>query len=531
MKKTYVLLILLVMACSTIPIGYGKPAAPQERLLQVLPNGLLKIVDTVQVDTPSEEIELGFTSDMRGKLVTSYVQGVDAQITISDIENNIFFIKARPPNTWSSGSVVIVSIWKDMLLKTGDNYELIMAINPLMREASGNISITLRVPEGGRINSLQPSILTIVNNTAASGSVNQPGGFRFTSLRAVLNLPSLTLISIVRAELNIEQLNPVAAKLMLRVRNEGDNPVNEISVKLSRQASITDVRSSFEKMKSFKDGDSIVVQLNNELGKGESIDITILYEDPSLVDMTPQTMVIHPPELQESVVGEYLVTVKTPPASDIRFDNLQPWQVLPVGASSTAVSYRFENFFPRAHFQISLNYTPSLYFNPLPPLLVILFISIGAAVVIPKVRVSRLGAALPTDVKEAVEKAVSQWFDIAVGISQYLNDLEPTQRSTAKPKQFEDLSRAVKRLRDQLSDIRRRHGDLPKNIFEMLEKGEKSISELSNSLTALARSAEDYATKKTTRRIYERIYREYRRLVEELAGEVNTLFDELRGLK
>ncbi|MEM4417460.1 MAG: hypothetical protein QXD32_05325, partial [Nitrososphaerota archaeon] len=177
------------------------------------------------------------------------------------------------------------------------------------------------------------------------------------------------------------------------------------------------------------------------------------------------------------------------------------------------------------------NYSPAFYFNPLPPLLIILFISIGAAVVIPRVRVSRLGAALPTDVKEAIEKAVSQWFGMAADISRYLNDLEPSQRSISKPRQIEDIARGVRRLEDQLSDIRRRHSDIPKNITEMLEKGEKSISELSNSLTALARSAEEYAAKKTTRRIYERIYREYRRLVEELAGEVNTLFDELRGLK
>jgi hypothetical protein len=523
--------LLVVVVFIVTPAVMGQQVTASERVVEVLDNGILKITDVVNVSSPRAEVGVGFTEDMRPKLVGYYVEGGEASIEVTPTEANIFFIVARPVGEWGGGSVKLVTVWRDTLLKVGNQYELIMAANPLMREASGSLALTVKVPAGAEIKSVQGVGLQITDKTTASGSVEMEGGLQFKSMRVVVDAPGLVFLEYERVELKVEDPRNPTAELTVKVRNNGEDPVSDIPVQLTSSATVESVTSGFERLGTSRQGEIITVRLNRQLGKGESIQFTIRYRDQNLLSAADGRLKVQPPKIYDTQVGEYMVTVIIPPATSIIFDNMEPWKVQPVASMSTSAAFRLEKFYPTPGFQISLTYQPASFINPVPLLLVALIISGAAAVIIPRVRgAGTVKSIIQPEVRESLSRLGSLWLEAAVDVNKTVEMLDPASGRGMGGKSLDNSIRLVRRVKDAISEIQHKHTSIHQSIVPKIEAYNRGLGELLDALQALSRSAEDYRGKKLTRRVYERVYREYVRLVRDLVGELNGLTDDLRHL-
>ncbi|MEM3031986.1 MAG: hypothetical protein QW756_03825 [Nitrososphaerota archaeon] len=521
--------ILLVMTLLLLPLVGGQQITAPERVIRVTENGLLQITDVLNVGPAATQVRVGFTSDMYRRLAAYYVEGVDAAVTVSPVENNVFFLVINMPEGWAGGSFRLVSIWRGVLLRVGDQYEVIMAVNPLLEEAAGTMNVRLEVPQGAEIKSIQGVEMTMHNKTLAQGIIPVEGGLRFRSMRAVIDAPALIFVSFERASLTVKA-EEGRVQLALKLRNNGDNPLAELSINLGLTAEVEAVRVGFEGLRYSRSGETLTVIFDRPLGKGEAIEFTITYRDESLVRVEAGRLTVRPPKIYENTINEYVVTVVTPPASSLSFDNLEPWRVQPGDSMSTSVTFKLSNFYPTPSYMISFSYTSATFFNPVPALIAALLISGAAAVAGPRLR--RAGAKprafLPPDVKESISRAISIWSDMALGIDEVLGDFNPASRKGIASTKVEETLKNVRRVRDIMGEAIRRHGETPQEVVSKVDLYVKNLAELSDAMQALARSAEDYRAKRLSRRVYERVYREYVRTVGELVGEVNGLADELR---
>ncbi len=524
-------LSLAVVLLTALPSVIGQQVTASERVIEVLENGLLRVSDVINVSSTGALVEVGFTEDMMPKLVGYYIEGAEALIEITPVEANTFSIIARPVGQWPGPSVKLVTVWEDTLLKVGNQYELIMAANPLMRETSGSLSLTVRVPDGAEIKSVQGVSLQIVNKTWASGVLEMRGGRLFESMRVVLDAPDLVFLSYERVELMVEDLGNPRAELVVKVRNLGEEPVTEIPVQLTSSAVVESVTSGFERLGSFRQGEIIIVRLQGRLNSGEAVEFTVRYRDQSLLKDEDGVLRVQPPKIYDAQVGEYLVTVITPPATSVTFNKLDPWKIRPVGSMSTSATFRLENFFPTPGFQITLTYQPASFINPLPPLLLALIISGAAAVTIPRIRRPRaLKPLIQTELRESLAKLSSMWFEAALDINKTVEALDPSSGRGLAGIRLDETIKMVRRVGQATAEISHKHGNMPKDVASKIEAFGRGVGELLDTLQALAKSAEDYRGKKLTRRVYERMYREYAKLVRDLVGELNSLVDELRRL-
>lgn len=529
MNRLWIVLLVLAILMTFTRVG-GQEIAPSERVIRVTENGLLQITDVLAVGDGADGIRVGFTSEMYARLLAYYVEGVEADIVVTPVEGNVFFLVVRMPDGWAGDVIRLVTVWRNMLMKVGDQYELIMAANPLLEDGVRTMNVRVEVPEGAEIKSIQGVEMAIANKTAASGSFQVEGGLRFKSIRAVIDAPNLIFITLERVVLTVQDAGGPKAELSVKLRNEGDNPLSDFTIHLSPTAEVDAVRVGFESLRFSRSGESLTVIFDRQLGNGESVEFDVTYRDKSLLSVENGHLMVRPPKIHDSVIGEYLVTVYTPPAASLSFGEVEPWRVQPTGSMSTSVTFRLADFYPPQSYIISFDYTPATFYNPAPALIVALIISGVAAVVIPRVRGvgARPKAALPPEVGENISRANSLWAEAALSVDKVLESVDPRSKGEMPSRPVDGLLRDVKRVRDTLGVVIHRRGEIGREVGSKLELYIRNLGELADALQALSRSAEEYRVKRLSRRVYERIYREYVRTVGELVGEINSLVDELK---
>jgi gas vesicle protein len=514
--KRIALLLLTALVLAPIPI---QAETQVRRHIHVADGGLVFVTDTLPAPSQTSQIALGFPLDMQDNLAGYYVLGADAVLE-KRVEGGLLWLYASPRDGWPSGEVSVVTVWRKLLTNLGEEsrYQLVLPSNPILNQKIETIQITLTSDGNPSITSVRGVGLEISSDKRrAEGRVDNVDKGEFKTLTAFIENPDLTIAVVVKANVEADLQNYVVTAKIL-YQNEGGKPVSSVDLILGKDVEVMSASSGLFKLGQTWNSEKGILSLNlpETLPSGRRIEIKLVYRDKAAAVKNGDGFSVKLPRLVNTTVAEYLITVSTPPVSELKYRE-EPWSLRLLENGRRQVTFRYTNIYPTGREAVWVGFTAAAT-APIPLILlaaIVVVAAVNAVVVRP-----RKGERREVDkqqmqrLRQAVEKLIA---DVVGNIDVFA--------SVEKPgKAVRPVDEQLKGVRDALAEAKRLYR-LPEQVGR-LNNLERVLTELNATAQALARSAEDFKAGRLPKSVYRKLYGEYRRECLKLADQAYEVLDE-----
>jgi hypothetical protein len=514
--KRIALLLLTALVLAPIPI---QAETQVRRHIHVADGGLVFVTDTLPAPSQTSQIVLGFPLDMQDKLAGYYVLGADAVLE-KRVEGGLLWLYASPRDGWPSGEVSVVTVWRKLLTDLGENrYQLVLPSNPILNQKIETVQITLTSDENPSITSVRGVDLEISSDKRrAEGRLDNIDKGEFKTLTAFIENPDLTIAVVVKADVEVDLQNYVVTARIL-YQNEGGKPVSSVDLMLGKDVEVMSASSGLFKLGQTWDSEKGILSLNlpETLSSGRRVEIKLVYRDKAAAVKNGDGFSVKLPRLVNTTVAEYLITVSTPPVSELNYKQ-EPWSLKLLENGRRQVTFRYTNIYPTGREAVWVGFTAAAT-APIPLILLAAIVAVAAvnAVVVRPRKIGRPGADKQQmqRLRQAVEKLLT---DVVGNIDAYASVDKPGR--PVKP-----VDEQLKDVRDALAEAKRLYR-LPEQVGR-LNNLERVMTELNATAQALARSAEDFKAGRLPKSVYRKLYGEYRRECLKLADQAYEVLDEL----
>ncbi|MDJ0270036.1 MAG: hypothetical protein NXY59_05770 [Aigarchaeota archaeon] len=533
---------LLVLGLMAIALILTPTAVPQlqgvSRSIELVDSGLIYVTDSVSPQTPQAEIRIGFTEDMADKLLGYYVSGAEASISLERGDNGALYFILKPVNSWPSGtSASLVTVWRDMLLKTeeANKYRLIMSLTPLMEERISELRLSMKVPEGATITAANGAEFKLdEEKTTATATLRDilPNQVKAGSI--TIDIGDMKLLTIERAEVSIDLQGEPQANLYIKVRNDGERTINDVDIFFPSGASLKRVTNGIEPLQTQlnEKAERLRVILKQPLRSGERAGIYIQFQYSGLVDVLQDRIVVHPPKLLNATIVDYFITVITPPG-DVKAITGEEWALKPLYQDRKEITVKLSNLVILPNTSILLSFKPAAIPSALTPAIwagIILAAAVTA--VVRKMKTpSKVAYRMSGEVKNTLQEIVSIVQETLTSYQRLVENIRPDSSSFGSSQRalFEEKISSVRRARDRVMEMRRRVEKAVPDAIGAVKSIESAFDDIITTLQALQRSYDDARSGRLTKHVYERVFSSYRKALKSSESSVRDAIAILRS--
>ena len=507
------------------------------RSIELVDGGLIYITDSVSPQSPQAEIRIGFTKDMADKLLGYYVSGADASVSLERGENGALYFILKPVNGWPSGtSVSLVTVWRDMLVKTeeANKYRLIMSLTPLMGERISELRLSVKVPSSATITAADGAEFTLdEKKTTATATLRDLLPNQVKAGRITIDIGDMRLLTIERAEARIDIQGGPQANLFIRIRNDGERTVNDIDIFFPSGASLKRATNGIEPLQTQlnEKAERLRVILKQPLRSGERVGIYIQFQYSGLVEVLQDRIVVYPPRLLNATVMDYFITMITPPG-DVKAITGEEWALKPLYQDRKEITVKLSNLVILPSTSVVLSFKPAAIPSALTPALwagIILAAAVTA--VVRKMRApSKAAYRMSGEAKNTLREVVSIVQETLPSYQRLIENIRPDSSSFGSSQRalFEEKISSVRRARDRIMEMRRRAEKAVPDAINAVKNIESAFDDIITTLQALQRSYDDARSGRLTKHVYERVFSSYRKA---LRASENTVRDAIAVLR
>jgi len=516
-----VALLLLAFSLSFLVAAWpvsGQGVVEASRRIVLEQGGLVFIVDSLVPSDASTPLSVGFTLDMREKLVGYYVLGAEASVEVGPARDNTFFITASPADSWRPGEPVsLVTVWKDILVPTSaTEYLMVVALNPILETPPARVPVSITIPQGANFTDIQGAKFNVTSKpTVTATTVLQglrPRGFETGRIR--IGARTLTYVVVEMADAQVD-LSTKLVTLFIRVRNQAENPLDTVQLHLPKNATVLSVRDGLDNLAYRVSEGRVEVFLRETISKGQRAGFELRYQDPFLATWTGNQLTVAYPLLLNATVDQYHLTLETPSGVRLISYSEEPWQLRSDFQSRTTAKFIRRNLAVTPWTVIRMGYESQAVFSMATPYIWGALLLAAVAVVGVKVGFARRRPAV--ELTEEVKKLVREILMLSDQISSGYEALIEAAAPEVKVPQFQtrsvidDRLAVLRRDKDKLTEVRKRLEKMRPEVAAKATDIEQSMNDLLTTLQALVRSHEDFRSGRLSKQVYQRILDGYQK--------------------
>lgn len=509
MKRYAVFLLILAIVLSAASVSGQESFSRQ---VHVADGGLVFVMDNVPVNSVTETIKLGYPLDMVKNLAGYYLLNERGRFV--EKSDDVFWLEVSPETGWSGRTVSVVTVWRDMLVETGQGkYQLVVPSNPIIEKELSEIFVTFSSDGTPTINSVSGAEMSISGDKrSANGTVKNIPPKQFKPLTIYFDAPDLLRYTVEQATI-LYDLEQNTVSISMYVKNLGDASMNSVSLRLGREAKIVSAKSGIFNLGTSWSAETgtLDVTFLYSIDRNERTLIEVTYVAKEAVDRMGDRLEVKLPYLLNASYTTLYVTVKTPPATQVTTEK-EPWSLKILDNNRREITFMYQNKYLTGGETVSITYSPASTF-PVPAVL------LAAIVVVAVFLAVKTTSAPRRTVSPQLKKAQTSLENALDKLLKELETLKPGDKPLKTTKVGEE---AVKSLRTELTELRK----LPE-MSQAYPQVEKTVEEILSIVSALSRSAEDYKAGRITGAVYQKIYDEYLKQVRRTAGRVLEVFDRL----
>jgi len=510
LRNIALVLLVLLLAAST-PTVFSQNF--QSRRIHVADGGLVFVFDTFTITGGGESVLLGIPSDMGSNLAGYYVVGEEASFLVSRDDRGVIWLRASPIGFWTNNRLTLVTVWKNLLVPLGEGrYQLTLPSNPIYEKPIESLELSVTIDGTPSITSISESGITIAGDKrSASGIISNIQPLQFKTLSVFFEAPDLLRYVVERAEVVVD-VTSKKIKAEILVTNVGKATFSSIDIHVGKNSRVEKVVSGLLRMGSNFDVERgvLTVNLPYSLEENMKISVQIEYTNDDLVAVGENRLKISTPSYLNTTYHEYLLTVLTPPATDVSSDK-EMWSLKSIGDNKKEVTFRFIDYFPTRGDTINIIFRPAPAAPYLPIALLLAAVLLAGFQGVALRRRPEKEETLPqlANLKNQLEKFVENALNIVESSGQLI-----------EVRSFDRQLNEVKELLEKL----RKSVKTP-TYLTLLNSIEQYLTDLSTTYHALYRTAEDFRSGRLGKKVYSKVYEEYRKAFRKIADEIFNSFE------
>lgn len=473
------------------------------------------ITDVVPVGTANEVVRLGFPSDMAGNLAGYYLLNDDGQISVS-VSDDILWLEASPSTRWSGQTVSLVTVWQKVLVETRQGRYLIsMPANPIRQSITPELLVLVTIDGTGSISSVSGVGLQISSDKrSANGTITEIPRGQFNTLNVFFESPDLLRYIIEEANVLVDiETKTVTADLL--IANLGDAGFSSVDLKLGRTASVVSARSGIVNLKTSWDAENGVLNLEllQELERNQRTKFQVVYVSEEVFRRSGETVEVFPPNYLNATVSTYYLTVRTPPVSSISY-NTEPWELKTTDENRRQITFRFTDVYITGREKLVLTYSEAP--NIPIPLIILGFVAFLAGfLVVRSTKTAKEKTEIPglKQFRKSVESAAEN----------LIQEIERIGTDEKQKRTFKNVEELLRPFKFALSELRKELKT--PEAMQVYSSVEEAVNELSSTIQALNRLAEDYQSNRISKAVYRRIYSDYSRECRKILDRLMNVLD------
>ncbi|MEM0383543.1 MAG: hypothetical protein QXV27_01715 [Candidatus Caldarchaeum sp.] len=517
LKKLVVLVVLLacVGAVSTVSSQQA-----YERHVHVADGGLVFISDTIPLSGPGEVVKVGFPADGVKNLVGYYLLGERGTLAPASVQEGVQWLELKPETVWTSGSVTVVTVWRDMFVESAqNNYLLVIPSNPVMERKIDRVDFRLTFDGSPTVTSVSGEEMGVSGDKkSARGEYSNIEPKQFKTVVAYFENPDLLRYTVETAEVRVD-ISSAQATMKMMVKNTGRTPFSSLDVYMGKDSEVLSVSRGLARLSHSWDADRGFLRVEfDSIGEGQRVALEISFRSRSLVEQVDGRYLVEVPRYLNTTFSELLITVATPPADQVSFST-EPWTLRIVENNRRIASFRFENLFIPQRVALSVSLTAS----NLPTLPTVLVIAIavvaGFQALAMRQRQRKPSSAELAGFSQSMERLVEEMIG-------EINRL----------KNVEDAARVYKTVEDRLKTAKETLWTAKKSlkggeIAGGLNSIENQLNEAGSILQAVNKTVEDFKANRIPRNVYTRVVNEYVKECRKTLSEVLNTLEYLSRLR